>query len=71
MCLKIRNFICTILKEFVNSTTTKILKDQKLDEFTVSMIKKLIGKVNEKVDTNLGEDLVEFVDFTRKLNDIC
>jgi hypothetical protein len=60
-----------ILKEFVNSTTSKILKDQKLDEFTVSMIKKLIGKVNEKVDTNLGEDLVEFIDFTRKLNNIC
>jgi len=60
-----------ILKEFVNSTTSKILRDQKLDEFTVSMIKKLIGKVNEKVDTNLGKDLVEFVDFTRKLNDIC
>lgn len=60
-----------ILKEFINNTTVKILKDQKLDEFTVNMVKKLISKVNEKVESNIDQDLVEFVDFTRKLNKIC
>ncbi len=59
-----------ILKEFINSTTSKILKDQKLDEFTVNMVKKLISKVNEKVEDNTGEDLVEFIDFTKKLDSI-
>ncbi len=59
-----------ILKEFINSTTSKILKDQKLDEFTVNMVKKLISKVNEKVEDNIGEDLVEFIDFTKKLDSI-
>ena len=60
-----------ILKEFINNTTVKILKDQKLDEFTVNMVKKLISKVNEKVESNIDQDLVEFVDFTEKLNKIC
>jgi len=60
-----------ILKEFLNNTTSKILKDHKLDEFTVSMVKKLIGKVNEKVDTDIDTELVEFVDFTEKLDKIC
>jgi len=60
-----------ILKEFLNNTTSKILKDHKLDEFTISMVKKLISKVNEKVDTNINAELVEFVDFTEKLDKIC
>lgn len=60
-----------ILKEFINNTTVKILKDQKLDEFTVNMVKKLISKVNERVESNIDQDLVEFVDFTEKLNKIC
>ena len=60
-----------ILKEFINNTTSKILKDQKLDEFTVSMVKKLISKVNEKVEDNIDTELVEFVDFTEKLDKIC
>lgn len=60
-----------ILKEFINNTTSKILKDQKLDEFTVSMVKKLISKVNEKVEDNVDSELVEFVDFTEKLDKIC
>ena len=60
-----------ILKEFINNTTVKILKDQTLDEFTVNMVKKLISKVNEKVESNIDQDLVEFVDFTEKLNKIC
>jgi hypothetical protein len=60
-----------ILKEFLNNTTSKILKDHKLDEFTVSMVKKLIGKVNEKVESDIDQDLVEFVDFTEKLDKIC
>lgn len=60
-----------ILKEFINNTTSKILKDQKLDEFTINMVKKLISKVNEKVEDNIDTELVEFVDFTEKLNKIC
>ena len=60
-----------ILKEFLNNTTSKILKDRKLDEFTINMVKKLIGKINEKVETDIDEDLVEFVDYTKKLDEIC
>ena len=60
-----------ILKEFINNTTSKILKDQKLDEFTINMVKKLISKVNEKVEDNVDSELVEFVDFTEKLDKIC
>lgn len=60
-----------ILKEFINNTTSKILKDQKLDEFTINMVKKLISKVNEKVEDNIDTELVEFVDFTEKLDKIC
>ena len=50
-----------ILKEFINNTTssTKILKGSKLDEFTINMVKKLIRKVNEKVEDNTDE-IVEF-----------
>jgi hypothetical protein len=35
------------------------------------MVKKLISKVNERVESNIDQDLVEFVDFTEKLNKIC
>ena len=59
-----------ILKEFLNNTTSKILKDHKLDEFTINMVKKLISKVNEKIEDNTAEDLVEFIDFTKKLDSI-
>ena len=57
--------------QLVTYNTHKILKDQKLDEFTVSMVKKLISKVNEKVEDNVDSELVEFVDFTEKLDKIC
>ena len=35
------------------------------------MVKKLISKVNEKVEDNIDTELVEFVDFTEKLDKIC
>jgi hypothetical protein len=59
-----------VLKNFIENCSTKILKGSKLDENSLSNIKKLISKSNmENVSKDTAE-ILEFIDFTRKLNNI-
>ena len=59
-----------ILKNFIENCSTKILKGTKLDENSMSNIKKLISKTNMESVTKDTAEILEFINFTRKLDNI-
>ena len=59
-----------ILKNFIENCSTKILKGSKLDENSLANIKTLISKSNTGIVTKETTEMLEFINFTRKLNDI-
>lgn len=59
-----------LVKNFVENCSTKILKGYKLDEKSLDNIKTLISKTNTINEIKDKKELSEFIDFTRKLNNI-
>lgn len=59
-----------ILKNFIENCSTKILKGNKLDENSLSNIKKLISNTNMESIAKDTQEMLEFIDFTRKLDNI-
>ena len=59
-----------VVKNFVENCSTRILKGSKLDEQSLMNIKKLIAKTNNESVAKDTDEILEFVDFTKKLDDI-
>jgi len=60
-----------VLKNFIENCSTKILKGTKLDENSLTNIKNLISRTNmESSSETISQDMLEFIDFTRKLDNI-
>lgn len=59
-----------VVKNFVENCSTKILKGSKLDEHSLMNIKKLIARTNNESITKDTDEILEFVDFTKKLDNI-
>ncbi len=59
-----------VVKNFVENCSTKILKGSKLDEHSLMNIKKLIAKTNNESIAKDTDEILEFVDFTKKLDNI-
>lgn len=59
-----------VVKNFVENCSTRILKGSKLDEQSLMNIKKLIAKTNNESITKDTDEILEFVDFTKKLDNI-
>ena len=59
-----------VVKNFVENCSTRILKGSKLDEKSLNNIKTLISKTNNESAVKDTEEILEFTDFTRKLDDI-
>jgi len=59
-----------VLKNFIENCSTKILKGSKLDENSLTNIKKLISKSNMESASSSTEEMLEFINFTRKLDNI-
>lgn len=59
-----------VVKNFIENCSTKILKGSKLDEMSMSNIKKLISKTNMESTVKDTDEILEFVNFTKKLDNI-
>ena len=59
-----------VVKNFVEKCSTRIRKGSKLDEQSLNNIKKLISKTNNESITKDTAEILEFIDFTRKLDNI-
>lgn len=59
-----------VVKNFVENCSTRILKGSKLDEQSLMNIKKLIAKTNNESVAKDTDEILEFVDFTKKLDNI-
>ena len=59
-----------VVKNFIENCSTKILKGSKLDEMSMSNIKKLISKTNMESTIKDTDEILEFVNFTKKLDTI-
>ena len=59
-----------VVKNFVENCSTRILKGSKLDEQSLMNIKKLIAKTNNESIAKNTDEILEFVDFTKKLDNI-
>lgn len=59
-----------VVKNFVENCSTRILKGSKLDEQSLMNIKKLIAKTNNESIAKDTDEILEFVDFTKKLDNI-
>ena len=59
-----------VVKNFIENCSTKILKGSKLDEMSMGNIKKLISKTNMESTVKDTDEILEFVNFTKKLDDI-
>lgn len=59
-----------VVKNFIENCSTRILKGSKLDEQSLMNIKKLIAKTNNESIAKDTDEILEFVDFTRKLDNI-
>ena len=59
-----------VVKNFVENCSTRILKGSKLDEQPLMNIKKLIAKTNNESVAKDTDEILEFVDFTKKLDNI-
>ena len=59
-----------ILRNFIENCSTKILKGSKLDKNSMANIKNLIAKSNTEIVTKETAEILEFIDFTRKLDNI-
>ena len=59
-----------VVKNFIENCSTKILKGSKLDEMSMSNIKKLISKTNMESTVKDTDEILEFVNFTKKLDTI-
>ena len=59
-----------VVKNFIENCSTKILKGSKLDEMSMSNIKKLISKTNMESTVKDTDEILEFINFTKKLDNI-
>ena len=59
-----------VVKNFIENCSTKILKGSKLDEMSMGNIKKLISKTNMESTVKDTDEILEFVNFTKKLDNI-
>ena len=59
-----------VVKNFIENCSTKILKGSKLDETSMSNIKKLISKTNMESTVKDTDEILEFINFTKKLDNI-
>ncbi len=59
-----------VVKNFIENCSTKILKGSKLDEMSMGNIKKLISKTNMESTVKDTGEILEFVNFTKKLDNI-
>tara|TARA_B100001057_G_scaffold167385_1_gene168059 strand:+ start:1508 stop:2767 length:1260 start_codon:yes stop_codon:yes gene_type:complete len=59
-----------VVKNFIENCSTKILKGSKLDETSMSNIKKLISKTNMESTVKDTNEILEFINFTKKLDNI-
>ena len=57
-----------VVKNFIENCSTKILKGSKLDETSMSNIKKLISKTNMESTVKDTDEILEFINFTKKLD---